>query len=999
MNRRLLFSSLAAALLAPFLPVATASAAPLVRVGKTSSAPALSGRGDDPAWKRSIAISDFVIPDSGRPLAERTEVRLLWDDGHLYVQARLEESTLLTASQQQSEIKANATERDGKVISDDSFLLILRPEGGKTALEWTVNTRGVFSDAKADAADLWTSRDLAWNAGAGIATSIGDGFWIVEMAIPWSELGQKGPPSPDKPWQAVFGRHAATRGESGSWSRSNRGIHSPQEWGQLVFGEAVPGVAAQLPDTFEPGANRMNLELQPGDGSVMLTTRVETGKARPLRTRQNLSPKESSPVAHSFELQEGSGAAQFSWALIDAANLQPLYQSPQISVEVLASSVQLRLSTTDAWRLLLNDAAVASGTGADRETVTLRLRTGSNVIALETQSGTARLELLSPDLGDAPLRWKMNAATAPGALKAATDDGEWETAPVAEDGAVGRSGSPLVLRHTLLLQQTRIFPAPLPALYIAGNMVQQVSFTAFGLPGRRLHDWKTWFELPEEVEAIGATGYYGSREGKPRFTLRKEGGTLLVEASAPITARPSGVSPILNLFEVAFRHRADDLRRGERALSPMRHYSRANDATVSELVQQTPVVLLPPINGKAPEKLTWQIWTSYFAAMDNAEIRAAATESARAAGFNDLVGARRADLASTPGLHSTMLVNFKSHSLNLGPWLAEHPEARLIRADGQPDPGLMCATLLLGDHWKEVVDPLFQAWWADRKVHTVNYDFEAPPMRGPHSCFCERCLKAFRAAAKLPESTPLDGGIIQREHLAAWTDFMARRVAQVFRLLKESTHALPGKVTFEGYSGYQTPDNAARYGVDWRYVGEFKAADRIGVGYGRDVTAINDTIRAADGIPVILGELVTPYMKETLDFSRPTRQLTKANLLRRSIDSTGGILAYHTQNMDGRSWRAAGEVSRLVAAYEPLFGTLRAGTLPGQSPDEVALLRGAEQALLCVMNTGPKEKTYRLTLPKELGPATEFYSGKVLKPGETLEITLPPGEAAVYATP
>ena len=39
-----------------------------------------------------------------------------------------------------------------------------------------------------------------------------------------------------------------------------------------------------------------------------------------------------------------------------------------------------------------------------------------------------------------------------------------------------------------------------------------------------------------------------------------------------------------------------------------------------------------------------------------------------------------------------------------------------------------------------------------------------------------------------------------------------------------------------------TPDNAERYGVDWRYVGEEEGCDRAGCGYGRPVEATRATI-------------------------------------------------------------------------------------------------------------------------------------------------------------
>lgn len=974
-------------------------AAPLAYVARAGDPPVIDGKGDDAAWQTSVAIPDFIAPDSNRPLQEKTEVRLLWDAGKLYVFARLEESILSTASQQQHEIRANAKERDDNVIQDDSLLLILHPEGSDAAFEFGINTLGVLADAKSAPADPWRTRDFSWNAKVESAVSLDDGFWIVEMAIPWSELGVA-PPAEGTQWKAVLARHAAARRESGSWNPSHGGIHAPESWGTLIFGAPAIGMSMTAPvSRLEAGSNQFQLALTPQtgeEGGLIIATKItpEQNDARPIRTRQTARFQNAKPATlrHEFEAPSSGGMVRYAWSVLNAATLEPLYQSPEMTMEVLSSNVTLRLSTSAAWRLLVNDAPLASGEKAEDEAIRIPLRTGVNVLALEAQSGKARLRLDSPDLGNAPIRWKMRPAQDSGRD---ADDSQWLAAPENETGEIGENGSPLVFLHTILLQNTRIFPAPMPALYIAGGGVQPVTFTAFGIPGKVLKDWKIFLELPEPVEAVAATGYYGGSDGKPRFSLRSDKGRrYVIEADAPIQERRSG-SPVLSLFDVALRQTQAPVKTNDETHT-MRHYSRANDDTVSELAQNTSIRLLPPLRGVQPKRLAWQIWANFFSAIDNPEMRRAIAETARVAGFNDLVGAS-GEQARPFSLHSTSLINFKPYSLNLTSWLRKHPEARLINHEGRPDDTLMCTTVLLDNGWSEAGVPLLKEWQATRQVDTINYDYEYSPFAGPHSCYCPRCLEAFLSAAGLADAA-LNAGVIKESHAAAWIDFMARRVANVFLLMKNAVHELPGDVKFEIYSGYQTPGNTARYGVDWRYVGELQAADRAGVGYGRPIPAIEETVTALRGIPAMFGELITPYMKEPLDFSRPANPLTKANLLRRFIDATGGSLVYHTQNMDGRSWLAAAEISRLVAEFEDLFGTQQAETVLGQPEAEVALLKGDAVSLLCVMNPGRTEKNYSFGLPAKWNGATEFYSGRKIPSGERIQITLPPGDVAAFHT-
>ena len=46
----------------------------------------MDGRLDEPAWDRALPATDFVQrrPNPGAPSAERTEVRVLFDDENLY---------------------------------------------------------------------------------------------------------------------------------------------------------------------------------------------------------------------------------------------------------------------------------------------------------------------------------------------------------------------------------------------------------------------------------------------------------------------------------------------------------------------------------------------------------------------------------------------------------------------------------------------------------------------------------------------------------------------------------------------------------------------------------------------------------------------------------------------------------------------------------------------------------------------------------------------------
>jgi len=181
--------------------------------------------------------------------------------------------------------------------------------------------------------------------------------------------------------------------------------------------------------------------------------------------------------------------------------------------------------------------------------------------------------------------------------------------------------------------------------------------------------------------------------------------------------------------------------------------------------------------------------------------------------------------------------------------------------------------------------------------------------------------------------------------------------------------------------------------VNWDCVGDFQACDRAGCGYGRPADAIPATIDGLKGIPVLFGELARPYdTKETI----PPIPMTKARLLRRALDSTGGVLIYNRLPLDGRSWYAIAETTRLVATYENLFTTGRREALPGCDEARVQVVTDGRTTLVCAMNAGSSDLDLRLPLPTEAGGGNEFYSGRNVVAGQTVSCILPAGEAAVF---
>ena len=97
-----------------------AQQAPAASASAITSAPVIDGRLDDDSWAEAQILTGFIQrePSEGRPVSERTEVRIVYDGEALYIGAWLFDSdpTSLVFGQ---------TLRDASLNESDAFILVL----------------------------------------------------------------------------------------------------------------------------------------------------------------------------------------------------------------------------------------------------------------------------------------------------------------------------------------------------------------------------------------------------------------------------------------------------------------------------------------------------------------------------------------------------------------------------------------------------------------------------------------------------------------------------------------------------------------------------------------------------------------------------------------------------------------------------------------------------------------------------------------------------------
>lgn len=182
---------------------------PAVEMVRIEAPPVIDGRLDDVAWSTAALLGELrqVEPVEGAPATERTEVRLLYDEEHLYIGVRCFDS-------QPEGIIATQSSRDAKLDYDDRIEIILDTYlDRRNAYFFQMSPAGSKGDAliTLNGADFNKPWDGIWEG----KTSIDEQGWCMEMALPFATLGFD-------PGKDGFGfninRHIKRKGEVDRWS-------------------------------------------------------------------------------------------------------------------------------------------------------------------------------------------------------------------------------------------------------------------------------------------------------------------------------------------------------------------------------------------------------------------------------------------------------------------------------------------------------------------------------------------------------------------------------------------------------------------------------------------------------------------------------------------------------------------------------------------------------------------------------------------------------------
>ncbi|MBM4045962.1 MAG: hypothetical protein FJ279_12665 [Planctomycetes bacterium] len=962
---------------------------------RAAAPPVIDGVLNDACYQLAPEAFPFVRLGQPRFAEAQTRVSAVWDDTNLYIAAQMDDQILNPVANRLGDFRRSVTQHDGPVWQDDCLEVFADPAcEGRDYYQLVVNALGTIYDAR--------GQDKGFESGAVAKSLVANGYWSVELSIPFRSMGIRAPSS-GVVLGINFGRERYGEKEISSWSPLTR-FAEPEGFGRVALVDARKDVSLSAPfsvrlrgfELFRFGDNVLSFTgTGKGHMTVFVDARVE--RAKPVRSAASGVVGEGRPpVDVTYSLAE-SGGATVQFLLVDDTSALPVYLSPLYPGEVAGTLAEVAMKSDGDIELFCNGERAAAGPAGKEVVVKVPLVNGLNAMAVKSSGVTLSGQIRAGDFEvpvDATWCWTPDAD----AISKSLDlDGIQK---VVAEGAGVRARSPRgVFRKSIAVNATRAWPNYGEAMYLAQGAAQWFHLRLKGIRGLPMVKKPVVVvDVPEGIELIDGAGYYGKkRKTQPRFIREERGRVTLGSAAFQRTAFRSDLPirtidhvGILNFFSVTVRAReGGPLTPGSEAR--LYYHQEDCDGAIVEVPRVFPVRITGTLQGVPPKGITLQCWPGWMSTYDGEAGKDAILDTIAQAGFNDVTLGDDAPAAHRHEMRLTALVNFEPWVLDLAPYVKEHPAEALIDAKGKPSDRFICTTQLLGAAWDHFVDPAIGQWLGRLAPDHVNWDYESSAFTGYLVCYDDRCLDAFRKSVGLQAGVPLRSDLVKKDYHEAWLDFMAKRSSEVARRFRESIGKHRPSAMFSMYSGYQCPDTKETYNVDWALCAPH--LDLVMCGYGRRIEEILATRRAAGNTPCVFGCITYPY---EFNDDRAVSTITAAEALRRLCDARGGVLYYSLSNGDARTLLAFAKVSRVAAEFAEFFarGTEdRSGfaVTSGDKSDTYIFSLG-KRKLLCLVNETGMPAHFEIECP---GPARDFFSKGTLHRTQ-LRVDVPSRGIAVF---
>ena len=170
----------------------------------------IDGELNESDWQKAKPICQFVQiePDEGKPISQPTEIRVLYDDAHLYFGFTCFDSDI-------SKLVANEMRRDARGLhgNDNVFVLLDTYNDRRSGFFFRINALGGMQDSAVS--NSGDSMNRNWDAVWSCRAKINENCWTAEIAIPFSQLRFN--QSNEMTWGMNVGREIIRSQEEAIW--------------------------------------------------------------------------------------------------------------------------------------------------------------------------------------------------------------------------------------------------------------------------------------------------------------------------------------------------------------------------------------------------------------------------------------------------------------------------------------------------------------------------------------------------------------------------------------------------------------------------------------------------------------------------------------------------------------------------------------------------------------------------------------------------------------
>ncbi len=202
-------------------------------IPQITAPPRIDGNLDDAIWRVAAPVEWGNINTGGE--VNRNQFSRSWavyDDGFVYVAfENLEPDT--------ANLTTDQKDRDIDVWKDDAAELFIEPNnvGAEPYFQIVINADNVTYDDENGGAKR------VWDPHLESATQVYNDRWVLEVKIPFEDLGVDKTPIGDI-WGWNFNRHIVTNASIWTgWATTGPSFHTPERFGDLTFGMIVTSVS------------------------------------------------------------------------------------------------------------------------------------------------------------------------------------------------------------------------------------------------------------------------------------------------------------------------------------------------------------------------------------------------------------------------------------------------------------------------------------------------------------------------------------------------------------------------------------------------------------------------------------------------------------------------------------------------------------------------------------------------------------------------------------